>query len=51
MKMEHTMLASIAGTVTLEVTVGDQVALDQVVARIHPTTPEPGPAGDQGDPA
>ncbi|MGY6498418.1 MAG: ATP-binding protein, partial [Microcella sp.] len=51
MKMEHTMLASVAGTVTLEVAVGDQVALDQVVARIHPAEPEPGPAGDQGDPA
>jgi acetyl-CoA/propionyl-CoA carboxylase, biotin carboxylase, biotin carboxyl carrier protein len=50
MKMEHTMLASVAGTVTLEVAVGDQVALDQVVARIHPAEPEPGPAGDQGDP-
>ena len=52
MKMEHTMLASIAGTVTLTVAVGDQVALDQVVARITPAEPEPGPAGGiEGDPA
>ncbi|BAU32954.1 biotin carboxylase N-terminal domain-containing protein [Microcella alkaliphila] len=51
MKMEHTMLASVAGTVTLEVAVGDQVAFDQVVARIHPDEPEPRPDGDQGDPA
>ena len=36
MKMEHTMLASIAGTVTLTVAEGDQVRVDQVVATIHP---------------
>jgi acetyl-CoA/propionyl-CoA carboxylase biotin carboxyl carrier protein len=36
MKMEHTMLASTAGVVTLDVSPGDQVALDQVVASISP---------------
>ncbi|MCU1412017.1 MAG: acetyl/propionyl CoA carboxylase alpha subunit [Rhodoglobus sp.] len=36
MKMEHTMLASVAGTVTVEVAEGDQVRVDQVVAVIHP---------------
>ena len=36
MKMEHTMLASIAGTVTVTVAEGDQVRVDQVVATIHP---------------
>lgn len=36
MKMEHTMLASVAGTVTVTVAVGDQVRLDQVVAHISP---------------
>ncbi len=36
MKMEHTMLASVAGTVTIAVAEGDQVRVDQVVATIHP---------------
>ena len=36
MKMEHTMLASVAGTVTITVGAGDQVRLDQVVATIDP---------------
>jgi len=36
MKMEHTMLASVAGTVTIAVAEGDQVRLDQVIATIHP---------------
>jgi acetyl-CoA/propionyl-CoA carboxylase biotin carboxyl carrier protein len=36
MKMEHTMLAPVAGVVTLTVSTGDQVRLDQVVARIDP---------------
>jgi acetyl-CoA/propionyl-CoA carboxylase biotin carboxyl carrier protein len=36
MKMEHTMLASIAGVVTLTVASGDQVRTGQVVARIDP---------------
>jgi len=36
MKMEHTMLAPVAGVVTITVASGDQVRLDQVVARIDP---------------
>jgi len=36
MKMEHTMLASVAGVVTLTVSSGDQVRTGQVVARIDP---------------
>ena len=35
MKMEHSMLASIAGTATVTVNVGDQVALGQVVAIVE----------------
>lgn len=37
MKMEHAMLAPIAGIVTITVRSGDQVRLDQVVALIEPT--------------
>jgi acetyl-CoA/propionyl-CoA carboxylase biotin carboxyl carrier protein len=36
MKMEHKMLASIPGVVTIDVTTGDLVSLDQVVASIIP---------------
>ncbi|MET4781462.1 biotin carboxylase N-terminal domain-containing protein [Glaciihabitans sp. UYNi722] len=36
MKMEHTMLASLAGVVTITIHPGDLVRLDQVVARIDP---------------
>ncbi len=36
MKMEHSMLASVAGTVTIHVAVGDQVRQGQVVATIEP---------------
>jgi acetyl-CoA/propionyl-CoA carboxylase biotin carboxyl carrier protein len=36
MKMEHKMLASIAGVVTIDVIPGDLVRLDQVVASINP---------------
>jgi acetyl-CoA/propionyl-CoA carboxylase biotin carboxyl carrier protein len=36
MKMEHKLLASTAGVVTIDVSPGDLVALDQVVARISP---------------
>ncbi|HEY1530069.1 MAG TPA: biotin carboxylase N-terminal domain-containing protein [Galbitalea sp.] len=36
MKMEHKMLASTAGVVTIDVQTGDLVGLDQVVARISP---------------
>ncbi|MDO3070580.1 acetyl/propionyl/methylcrotonyl-CoA carboxylase subunit alpha [Mycobacteroides abscessus] len=43
MKMEHTLRAPIAGTVTVSVAVGDQVAVDQLLATIHPNTnPEEG---------
>ncbi|MBB4854253.1 acetyl-CoA/propionyl-CoA carboxylase biotin carboxyl carrier protein [Mycobacteroides chelonae] len=43
MKMEHTLRAPIAGTVTVSVAVGDQVAVDQLLATMHPTTnPEEG---------
>jgi len=41
MKMEHTMLASVAGVVTLTVSTGDQVRTGQVVARIDPTGIDP----------
>jgi acetyl-CoA/propionyl-CoA carboxylase, biotin carboxylase, biotin carboxyl carrier protein len=36
MKMEHKMLSSMAGVVTIDVSPGDLVALDQVVASINP---------------
>lgn len=36
MKMEHKMLASLPGIVTISINPGDLVRLDQVVARIHP---------------
>lgn len=36
MKMEHKLLASVAGVVTIDVVQGDLVALDQVVASISP---------------
>lgn len=36
MKMEHTMLASVAGVVTVTVNGGEQVRKDQVLARIDP---------------
>ena len=36
MKMEHKLLASVAGVVTIDVVQGDLVALDQVVATISP---------------
>ncbi|MGC7299205.1 biotin/lipoyl-containing protein, partial [Mycobacteroides abscessus subsp. massiliense] len=43
MKMEHTLRAPIAGTATVSVAVGDQVAVDQLLATIHPNTnPEEG---------
>jgi biotin carboxyl carrier protein len=34
--MEHKMLASQAGVVTIDVSQGDLVSLDQIVARISP---------------
>jgi acetyl-CoA/propionyl-CoA carboxylase biotin carboxyl carrier protein len=36
MKMEHKLLASVAGVVTIDVAQGDLVSLDQVVAQISP---------------
>lgn len=41
MKMEHSMLASITGIVTITVAVGDQVRTDQVVALIDPHEGDP----------
>jgi biotin carboxyl carrier protein len=38
MKMEHTLTAPSAGTVDLSVRVGDQVALDQELAVVHPSS-------------
>jgi acetyl-CoA/propionyl-CoA carboxylase biotin carboxyl carrier protein len=38
MKMEHKLLAAVAGVVTIGVSPGDLVALDQVVASIVPGT-------------
>lgn len=40
MKMEHTLTTPIDGTVELTVAVGDQVRVDQILARIVPTDPE-----------
>lgn len=45
MKMEHKMLASQSGVVTVDVSVGDLVSLEQVVARITPHE------GSQGAPS
>ncbi len=38
MKMEHTLTAPVDGRVELLVTVGDQVAVDQVLARVTPAS-------------
>jgi acetyl-CoA/propionyl-CoA carboxylase biotin carboxyl carrier protein len=43
MKMEHTLIAPVAGTVELLVAVGDQVRLGEVLARLVPD--EAGPGG------
>ncbi|KZF13246.1 acetyl/propionyl-CoA carboxylase subuit alpha [Rhodococcus sp. EPR-157] len=40
MKMEHTLTTPIDGTVELTVAVGDQVRVDQILARIVPTPTE-----------
>ncbi|MDN5758144.1 MAG: ATP-grasp domain-containing protein, partial [Tomitella sp.] len=50
MKMEHTLTAPVAGTVEVLVAVGDQVGLDQVLARLVPAEdtaadPEPDTTG------
>ncbi|MGV8875522.1 MAG: acetyl/propionyl/methylcrotonyl-CoA carboxylase subunit alpha [Rhodococcus sp. (in: high G+C Gram-positive bacteria)] len=44
MKMEHTLTTPIDGTVELTVAVGDQVRVDQVLARIIPTDTEKDPS-------
>ncbi|QDQ96883.1 acetyl/propionyl/methylcrotonyl-CoA carboxylase subunit alpha [Tomitella fengzijianii] len=54
MKMEHTLTAPVAGTVENLVTVGEQVGLEQVLARLVPddTAPDdtaPDGAGAEGD--
>jgi acetyl-CoA/propionyl-CoA carboxylase biotin carboxyl carrier protein len=36
MKMEHKLVSSLAGVVTIDVVQGDQVALDQIVATVRP---------------
>ncbi|MFD6176479.1 MULTISPECIES: acetyl/propionyl/methylcrotonyl-CoA carboxylase subunit alpha [unclassified Isoptericola] len=41
MKMEHPLLAPVAGVVRVDVRAGDQVRLDQVVAVVDPTTEQP----------
>jgi acetyl-CoA/propionyl-CoA carboxylase biotin carboxyl carrier protein len=41
MKMEHTLTAPVAGQVEVLVSVGDQVSVDQVLARLTPDAPEP----------
>ncbi|MCZ2402495.1 ATP-grasp domain-containing protein [Paenarthrobacter sp. Z7-10] len=46
MKMEHQLLANVAGTVHLSVRSGDLVKADQVVATIHPAVPDPASAAD-----
>ncbi|WP_416342630.1 acetyl-CoA carboxylase biotin carboxyl carrier protein subunit [Isoptericola peretonis] len=58
MKMEHPLLAPVAGVVRLDVRAGDQVRLDQVVAVVHPpsvveTDPPPAvdPDGAASEPA
>ena len=55
MKMEHKLVATLPGTVTITVTPGDLVSLDQIVATVTPApadlAAEPGtrPHPDQGD--
>jgi len=49
MKMEHPLLAPVAGVVRLDVRAGDQVRLDQVVAVVDPPTETT--AGTPADPA
>ena len=51
MKMEHRMVAALAGTVRLSVASGDLVARDQAVARIepHPAASDPDPSDGPHD--
>ncbi|MCA4133740.1 biotin carboxylase N-terminal domain-containing protein [Arthrobacter sp. M4] len=55
MKMEHRLVAPIAGTVHIAVRTGDLVKADQVVATIHTAPANPVPANpaqtDSGDPS
>jgi acetyl-CoA/propionyl-CoA carboxylase biotin carboxyl carrier protein len=44
MKMEHSLVAPVSGQVDVLVSVGDQVRVDQVLARLVPE--EPGAATD-----
>ncbi len=46
MKMEHLLVADIAGEVTEVASVGAQVATDAVLARIQPDDIQPDEAGD-----
>jgi acetyl-CoA/propionyl-CoA carboxylase biotin carboxyl carrier protein len=48
MKMEHKLVASVAGTVTVHVAPGDLVKLDQVVATLVPPA-QPDPSTVEGD--
>ncbi|MCO1339637.1 acetyl/propionyl-CoA carboxylase subuit alpha [Kocuria polaris] len=48
MKMEHPLLAGIAGTVTVHVGVGDQVAKDQVLASVTPDAANHEPTTGEG---
>ena len=47
MKMEHKLVANLPGTVTITVTPGDLVSLDQIVATV---TPDPAPAEPTAEP-
>ncbi len=47
MKMEHSLTAPISGRVELLVTVGDQVTVDQVLARLVPDSEEGPESGRQ----
>ncbi|TFD73690.1 acetyl/propionyl/methylcrotonyl-CoA carboxylase subunit alpha [Cryobacterium gelidum] len=55
MKMEHKLVAPLPGTVTITVTPGDLVSLDQIVATVTPAPADPAakpgtrPHPDQGD--
>jgi acetyl-CoA/propionyl-CoA carboxylase biotin carboxyl carrier protein len=48
MKMEHVLRAPLTGTVDLLVRAGDQVSVDQVLARVTPdgTPPDAGAGAD-----
>ena len=46
MKMEHQLIAAVAGTVAITLSPGDLVSANQVVARIHPAS-----TGEAEDPA